>query len=109
MSLHTPGPWVLHGPGSLRACDGRHDTEEGCHTIVEAEIIGVPRPEAEANAILIAAAPDLLAALKWALRTIRTWHGMGMGSREAQAWALYQASPEMQAILAAIAKAEAPS
>lgn len=50
---------------------------------------------------------DLLEALKLAVRTIRTWHGMGMGAAETQAWSLYQASPEMQRINAAIAKAEA--
>lgn len=61
---HTPGPWMLHAPGSMRACDGRHGSADGCRTIVEAEIVGVPRPEAEANARLISAAPELLAALK---------------------------------------------
>lgn len=61
---HTPGPWTLHQEGSMRACDGRHDSEDGCRTIAEAEIIGVARAEAEANARLIAAAPELLAALK---------------------------------------------
>lgn len=49
---------------------------------------------------------ELLAALKRAVRTIRTWHGMGMGPMEAQAWALYQASPEMKQINDAIAKAQ---
>lgn len=64
IASHTPGPWALHRPGSMRACDGRHDTENGCCTIVEAEILNMPRAEAEANARLIAAAPELLAALK---------------------------------------------
>jgi hypothetical protein len=49
---------------------------------------------------------ELLVALKTAVRTIRTWHGMGMGATEAQAWSLYQASPEMKAINAALAKVE---
>jgi hypothetical protein len=40
-------------------------TKDGmCFTVAEAEIIGVPRDVAEANARLIAAAPDLLAACK---------------------------------------------
>jgi hypothetical protein len=56
-------------PGSLRACDGRHETAEGCRTIVEAEIIGIPSEEARANARLIAAAPELLDALKAFLYT----------------------------------------
>lgn len=45
----------------------------------------------------------LLAALHEAVRLIRLWHGMGMGPAEAQAWALYQGSPEMKRINAAIA------
>lgn len=66
-AAHTPGPWTVHMPGSVRACDGSHDTVDGCRTIVEAEIIGIPRAEAEANARLIAAAPDLLQLVREAL------------------------------------------
>jgi len=41
----------------------------------------------------------LLAALKKAVATIRTWHGMGLPAEaEATTWALYQQSPEMKAI-----------
>ncbi len=58
-AAHTPGPWSQHGPGSVRVCDGAHDSDAGCRTIAEAEIIGVPRPEALANARLIAAAPNI--------------------------------------------------
>ena len=53
-----------------------------------------------------AGSAELLAALKAAVRLIRTWHGMGMGPAEQQAWELYQASPEMRSINATIAKAE---
>lgn len=68
---HTPGPWVV-GEG-LRGYDfgivkkiemaeiGIADIPEGVH-------VG----EAEANARLIAAAPDMLAALKDALRLMDT-------------------------------------
>lgn len=51
--------------------------------------------------------PELLAALKVAVKTIRTWHGIDMGALEAQSWLTYQALPEMTSINAAIAKAEA--
>lgn len=54
--------------------------------------------EIEANAKLIAAAPDLLHALEVAAKTIRAWHGE-------HAWDLYQNSPEMRAINNAIKKA----
>jgi hypothetical protein len=53
---------------------------------------------------------ELLAALKKAVETIRAFHDIGVYGRGAAdddaAWALYQASPEMQQINAAIAKAE---
>ena len=50
---------------------------------------------------------DLLAALKVAVETIRIWQsGSGTKQTEAEVWALYQQSPEMQLITAAIAKAE---
>lgn len=51
---------------------------------------------------------ELLAALKTAVSTIRSFHDIGVYSRskrdDDEAWALYQASPEMQQINAAIAK-----
>ena len=50
---------------------------------------------------------ELLAALRRAVETIRAWHNMGHYAGEAdRVWALYQESPEMKAINAAIAKAE---
>lgn len=50
---------------------------------------------------------ELLAALKSAVETIRVWHNMGHYAGEAdRVWALYQESPEMKAINAAIARAE---
>ena len=62
--------WQLHGPGSVRVCNGAHDTVEGCKTVAEAEILWFPREVAERRARLIAAAPDLLAACKSQQRAI---------------------------------------
>lgn len=52
---------------------------------------------------------ELLVALKFAVDTIRIWHGFGHTTDEAEVWALYQQSPEMRAITAAIEKAEGRS
>lgn len=50
---------------------------------------------------------ELLTALRGAVETIRAWHNMGHYAGEAdRVWALYQESPEMKTINAAIAKAE---
>ncbi len=62
---------------------------------------------AVANAILIAAAPDLKAALHRAVDTIRALHGIGLSAKhEPNMWAPYQSSPEMTEINAALAKAD---
>jgi hypothetical protein len=64
---HTPGPWTVHGDNrTLIGCDDRK--------MMLAEVLwehvvtewGRPIAESQANAKLIAAAPDLLAACKWA-------------------------------------------
>ena len=58
MSTHTPGPWAIdqdrdHGRWSaIRSCSG------------DIADVAAHRSTTEANARLIAAAPDLLAALK---------------------------------------------
>ena len=66
MAEHTPGPWETHqqaeGYNSLRVCKPTEDGE--CRSIADAEILRMPREEAEANARLIAAAPALLEALE---------------------------------------------
>lgn len=60
MSKHTPGPWTtnrLHP-----------DTLYQCHVMIEPAVAGVWAPaddgEGQANAVLIATAPDLLEALR---------------------------------------------
>jgi len=101
---HTPGPWrVYHGTrGTIieadgGACDdgsplgilcpGTGGARSWTHTIAELGWSGIA--EWEANACLIAAAPDMLEALKMA-----------------QLWLDYDGRYDMQKINAAIAKAE---
>lgn len=87
MSAHTPGPWVIddrsiyegqHGlgmqPTQLGAVVAECPTAFGTHTVRAPSTIGKPCPtKAEldaqglANAHLVKAAPDLLAASKTAL------------------------------------------
>ena len=56
MSGHTPGPWTIQG--AFIGTDDAHIAQ------VKGEGRGVTSQRAEANSMLIAAAPDLLAALK---------------------------------------------
>jgi hypothetical protein len=67
---HTPGPWIVCIQDDDNSAytvfqeaqlqDGRIATEDWDHCVATA---GLDRPEHEANARLIAAAPDLLSAL----------------------------------------------
>jgi molybdopterin-guanine dinucleotide biosynthesis protein A len=82
MSNHTPGPWDSDPDidGTLRAYDGAPICVVCAHN------------DTEANALLIAAAPDLLSALRLAVR--QNEHDMLMTGEE------------LRTCLAAIAKAE---
>ena len=62
-SKHTPGPWALsksRAGHSIVCASGR--------TVAAAHLLGTIHPvdEVEANAHLIAAAPEMYEALKWA-------------------------------------------
>lgn len=75
MPQHTPGPWEACGESSVSVNESitvtpnhvRHVSFDGQGRRVTRFIADCNRlPEAAANARLIAAAPDLLSALKWA-------------------------------------------
>lgn len=69
MSKHTPGPWTISKHGNyLSIMDGSGDAVRGPATVCG---LYQNRDTTEANARLIAAAPDLLAELKEALIHIR--------------------------------------
>lgn len=63
---HTPGPWSLCGPDTDLVRD------ENYRAVARASFRATPTAnlihETKANARLIAAAPDLLEALKWVVR-----------------------------------------
>jgi hypothetical protein len=108
---HTPGPWKLAthlGDPCTVYIERGQDDEPGICTTDGADFVPVDsEEEQEANARLIAAAPDMLAALKSAQASLRAWNTMGLSGPSAkQVAAAYENSPEMKAISAAIAKAE---
>lgn len=90
MSRHTPGPWFrdVYDDGSSAIVP-----RSGFTICVMPDRSGFPEDEHNAN--LIAAAPDLLAALELFLAQ---YHIPGVADREAR--------PEIQAALAAISKAK---
>lgn len=74
---HTPGPWIIHKSKFTFAIQSSTEPHAGliCHVYAKgdpsADEVGFSRPEeAQANAKLIAAAPDLLAALHLALESL---------------------------------------
>lgn len=87
MSNHTPGPWKAEPPTpdpeygespkyhwTIRA----PGTSFGCISFQLAELSSMNRPEDEADARLIAAAPDLLEALVTAERFMSGFEGDSM-------------------------------
>ncbi len=73
MTKHTPGPWVVRGQGTPLLCVTDHDSAY----IVDRFTLPSFRPdeEREANARLIAAAPDLLVACKMAAERLHRFAG----------------------------------
>lgn len=102
---YTPGPWKV-APDSGTTVYG--DDDGAVRTVVADTCArGKPDEQERADARLIAAAPDLLAALKKAVQTIRAFDALGLSDSDvAPSWRAYQQSPEMRQINAAIMKAE---
>ncbi len=112
---HTPGPWEVGGPypsvSVIYCVDpgcGGPDAEPPFYEPIC--ILGEPdaahREQCLADASLIAAAPDLLAALEHAKKVIRQWHDMDTDGSDSL-WGIYNDnSPEMKIINKAIAKAK---
>lgn len=74
-TTHTPGPWHMgqgNGEGSIFAETGRMRGEAGGTVLYPIAVVvrGWEEAEDEANARLVAEAPALLEALRWALEQI---------------------------------------
>lgn len=106
MNNHTPGPWVIYDDG--------HD-EDTASDIIMARVgdenydiaeMSTERPlrERKANAALIAAAPDLLAALSDAVEFMH--RALAGANLKATGYDREAGVEEYQAALAAITKAE---
>lgn len=75
---HTPGPWVIDG-NRIRTDYIRFEGAVRGVCVAQVDKAGVGTPQAEANARLMAAAPELLAALKDIL-ACPNWHPEFSGS-----------------------------
>lgn len=111
---HTPTPWKSSGyrPFALIARDPNESTYKvGDDRFTPFVHFSGSLATQRANADFIVEAVNshaerasLIAALRDAKELIRTWHNMGMrGAMADQAWAIYQQSPEMKSINAALA------
>ena len=104
MTEPTPGPWraengwpVVHATGTLNIAD--------CHKARQFRMSNcIPKNEQEANARLIAAAPDLLEALQRAVTELRTAQSFYEQSGDAALAGM--AAVAVQIGVEAIAKAE---
>lgn len=91
---HTPGPWTYHIGLSAGIITGADDK-----SVIDGGGVTEDRPEWEANARLIAAAPDLLEAAKKAERLLSVALRFPLDTNENQA--------DLIALRSIIAKAEA--
>lgn len=74
---HTAGPWCVMGDGVTVAQDKKHHRTHVCRAF---EIYGV-RKEREANARLIAASPEMYAAIRLALPIVEECERGWLGAR----------------------------
>lgn len=87
-ATHTPGPWVAVGNSEVHDRPTEYD-KDGSRTGETPNLVaalGYPHhdaPTLAANARLIAAAPELLEALRWAVETIDEAGGMDPDDRGA--------------------------
>ncbi len=61
MKKHTPGPWLQSS--TMLVCNEEARIIANCTPMVDVPELSIPFDQVDANARLIAAAPDLLAAL----------------------------------------------
>ena len=94
MSKHTPGPWTHEGYGGITG------TENGRKYNVACVYLRIPAGRQEANARLIAAAPDLLDALEGIIGYFDSENSVSVSQATIKA-----SSDEIKAARAAIAKA----
>ena len=78
MSKHTKGPWAIEADADKA---GRHPLHDNRHVVAPSGIVCDLRdqPAQAADARLIAAAPDLLHALKWAAEYVSLYTADGAG------------------------------
>ena len=62
---HTPGPWRVNAPASVVSIDGLH--------VCDVNGYGATDERKRADAVLISAAPDLLAALEYIMAWDSNW------------------------------------
>ena len=94
---HTPGPWVIHGNFTEIH---PHDDPDGDRVIADIDP-DCEMDSREANAYLIAAAPELLEALQGLASTTRTFRNVPKAEQE---WTAMD-DEALTAAFAAIAKA----
>lgn len=76
MSKHTPGPWIVWDDEVVQNRDGNFIAKCG-------ESFALTQKEVNANARLISAAPEMLAALKGCEAAFATWLECARGSYQA--------------------------
>jgi hypothetical protein len=104
VTAHTPGPWEQDPTGDIGWWAIGTNEKSVAHVVDEDRLLGLTKKEAKANARLIAAAPELLGALK-AITERLTNERNAIANREGYIGD-GELLPQVKAARAAIAKAE---
>lgn len=107
MSGHTPGPWTVERhSGAYHVHYGEEGNGAECCAVHYASGVHADRERAEADAALIASAPELLAALRAMLAAVESEHGADFLPFSASFPGFEEANAAVLAARSAIARAE---
>lgn len=110
MGKHTPGPWEVFKAGTFWGVDaGRKSIVIWGDANEETGVQGQTVEQSQANAYLIAAAPDLLEACQGAMRIVSLWNGREVPEDHEHAEEMKALYMMQQVFIEAIAKAEGKS
>lgn len=111
MTKHTPGPWAINYNGTIGHIKSLAKHPRGMTPTIarfDSDLIAqsIEEDESLANAHLVSAAPDMLAAIQGAMKIVSLWNGRVVPEYHQHYEEMKALEMMQQAFIEAIAKAE---